>query len=354
MIKKYIVKFNNDIDNLSLANLANKHNFTLFKRYINCLNGALIEMNENQYDSLKNDKNIEYIEEDKNVKISEKKNASIDGLSFPLSSVVKPLWYQSLTNTQINSNNHSSINCYIVDTGINSKHIEFTTNQVILDYSTVKGIKSANDDNGHGTKVASIIGGKNIGIANNITLHAVKVLDSTGNGSISNVISGLDWIIKNKKSNSIINMSLEASYSAILNSAVVNCINAGIFVVCAAGNDNTDIISISPASASNVYPIGAINSSLSKSSFSNYGGVLTFMPGEAITCAFNDASNALYCLSDGTSFSSPITTALIAKILLSSPSITKTQLDIKLNTMEIINSLSNIPLNTPNQYLKYM
>lgn len=359
MIKNYIIKYKSDVADLNIDNdISSKYKLAFTKRFSHCLNGALVKMNENQLERLKNDDNVEFVEEDLNVSIAQKPKINATEVTFVLSSFTKPLWYQTLTNTQTTSVTHASINCYVVDTGISSTHSEFRTSQVFLDYCAIKGIRTATDDNGHGTKVASVIGGRNIGVANNITLHAIKVLDSTGNGSVSNVISGLDWIIKNKKSNSIINMSLEASYSAILNSAVAKCISSGIFVICAAGNGNTVISTVSPASVPAIYPIGAFDSTLTKASFSNFNNILnqdllTFMPGVAITCAFMDSSNLLYALSDGTSFSSPIVSGIIAKILLAFPTITKTQLDTKLNSMEIINKLSNIPSGSINQYIVY-
>ena len=52
------------------------------------------------------------------------------------------------------------------------------------------------DGNGHGTHCAGTIGSKSYGVAKNVEIIAVKVLDNQGSGSTSNVIAGVDWAAK--------------------------------------------------------------------------------------------------------------------------------------------------------------
>jgi cerevisin len=52
------------------------------------------------------------------------------------------------------------------------------------------------DGNGHGTHVAGTIGSKTYGVAKQVDIVAVKVLDNRGSGTTSNVIAGIDWAAK--------------------------------------------------------------------------------------------------------------------------------------------------------------
>jgi hypothetical protein len=78
-------------------------------------------------------------------------------------------------------------------------------------------------------------------------------------------------------------MSLGGPKSTIVNSAVANVFNAGVFVVVAAGNESQDSNDTSPASEATAYTIGATDSSDRFASFSNYGSSLNALaPGVSI------------------------------------------------------------------------
>ncbi len=64
------------------------------------------------------------------------------------------------------------------------------------------------DCNGHGTHVAATIGGLRYGVAKNISLHAVRALDCTGNAAVSQVVMALDWVIQNAQRPAVVVMSL--------------------------------------------------------------------------------------------------------------------------------------------------
>lgn len=49
------------------------------------------------------------------------------------------------------------------------------------------------DCNGHGTHVAGIAAGRNVGVAKSASVHAVKVLDCTGSGTTFSVVAGVQW-----------------------------------------------------------------------------------------------------------------------------------------------------------------
>ncbi len=138
------------------------------------------------------------------------------------------------------------------------------------------------DTNGHGTHVASLAagssgfaGGAYGGIAPGANLLSLRVLDDNGSGSSSNIIAALDWCITNKNTYNIrvINMSLGApavdSYQLDpLCLAARRAHDAGIVVVCAAGNDGKDI------EGNKIY--GAIHSPGSEQSAITVGASNTF------------------------------------------------------------------------------
>ncbi|KAF2753999.1 subtilisin-like protein [Pseudovirgaria hyperparasitica] len=196
---------------------------------------------------------------------------------------------------------------YIVDTGINTGHTQFG-GRATFGYSAISG--ATTDDNGHGTHCAGTVGSAAYGVAKNTNLIAVKVLDSSGSGSYSGIIDGIDWVIsdvtnKGRKNRSVISMSLGGSYSAAVNNAVGSAYSNGIVVAVAAGNSNTDASNTSPASAANAITVGAIQNGNSRASYSNYGPVLDiFAVGTNVLSTWIGSNTATNTIS-GTSMATP-------------------------------------------------
>ena len=63
--------------------------------------------------------------------------------------------------------------------------------------------------------MAGIIGGRTFGVAQGVTLHAVRVLDCSGSGAYSGVIAGVDWVTANQVSPAVANMSLGGGPSPV-------------------------------------------------------------------------------------------------------------------------------------------
>lgn len=147
---------------------------------------------------------------------------------------------------------------------------------------------SNGDGNGHGTHCAGTVGGNTYGVAKKTQLYGVKVLDDSGSGSYSGIISGMDFVASDSSSRNcpngvIANMSLGGGYSAALNQAAASMVSNGVFLAVAAGNDNSNAANYSPASEPSACTVGATDSSDNRSSFSNYGDVVDiFAPGSNI------------------------------------------------------------------------
>ncbi|MEQ8982024.1 MAG: S8 family peptidase, partial [Deltaproteobacteria bacterium] len=218
----------------------------------------------------------------------------------------------------------TGVHAYIVDTGIRASHNEFS-GRVGNGYDFVSNDSNPNDCNGHGTHVAGTVGGTTYGVAKNVTLHGVRVLSCSGSGSNSGVIAGVDWVATNHQSPAVANMSLGGSASTALDNAVNGAVAAGVTFVVAAGNDNSNACTQSPARAADAITVGSTTNSDARSSFSNYGSCVDiFAPGSSITAAWYTSNSATNTIS-GTSMASPHVAGVAALYLDDNPGATPSQ-----------------------------
>ena len=178
----------------------------------------------------------------------------------------------------------TGVHAYIIDTGIWTLHPEFggRANNVFDAYHA-----TGEDCNGHGTHVAGTIGAATYGVAKGVSLHGVRVLSCAGIGLTSDVIAGVDWVTANHVNPAVANMSLGGGKSSALDQAVTSLWNSGVFLAVAAGNDNVDACTESPAGAPSVFTVAASEKTDAKASYSNWGGcVEAYAPGSAIKSTF--------------------------------------------------------------------
>jgi subtilisin family serine protease len=195
----------------------------------------------------------------------------------------------------------SGVDAYVIDTGIDTSLTQFggRANQVY----------GGADCNGHGTHVAGIIGAKTYGVAKSVRLHSVQVLDCEGAGTTSDVIAGVNWVAAHHGARSVANLSLGGSKSTALNNAVTALSKSGVFVAVAAGNENADACTTSPASAASVEATAASSSSDARASFSNYGSCVDiYAPGVNIKSTYLGGTATL----SGTSMASPFAAGVAA------------------------------------------
>jgi hypothetical protein len=207
---------------------------------------------------------------------------------------------------------------WIIDSGIDFDHPDLTVD-VNKSKSFVNGESSADDENGHGTHVAGIIGAKNntfgvLGIASGATLISLRVLDKDGNGLLSSIIQALAYINTQASPGDVVNMSVgnDKGISATLDEQVRTTAAKGIYIAIAAGNEKEEANKYSPArtNAANVFTVSAIDSLDRFATFSNYGNdVVDYAaPGVRILSTF---MNGKYAYMSGTSMAAPHVAGLL-------------------------------------------
>ncbi|KAH6616015.1 serine protease, partial [Chaetomium sp. MPI-SDFR-AT-0129] len=228
-----------------------------------------------------------------------------------------------------------NIPIYVLDSGIRTTHSEFhqSSNPNTQGSSTTRARWGANfipsspdvDEDGHGTHVAGIIAGTTYGVAKHAHVIAVKVLDATGSGSMSGVLQGLDWAVKDARDKgvmrrAVVNFSLAGVYTQSVNDAVQAAVEQGMTVVAAAGNTGEDAGGYSPGSAAGAITVGAVNGTGTtgeggenrRATFSNWGAAVDiFAEGVAVLSAGPQSDTHVKYMS-GTSMAAPHVAGLAA------------------------------------------
>nr|VFK13337.1 MAG: Peptidase inhibitor I9 [Candidatus Kentron sp. LPFa] len=230
----------------------------------------------------------------------------------------------------------SGVHVYVLDTGIRASHDEFA-GRVGNGFDFIDNDNDPNDCDGHGTHVAGAIGGSTYGVAKDVTLHGIRVLDCSGSGYWSGVIAGVDWVTAHHQNPAVVNMSLGGGGYAPLDSAIMASIARGVTYVVAAGNDNRKACDQSPARVPNAITVASTDKFDRRSIFkpgtrcelvygspncaSNYGDCVDiFAPGSAITSSWHTSDTATNTIS-GTSMAAPHVAGVAALYLEKHPGV---------------------------------
>jgi aqualysin 1 len=225
-----------------------------------------------------------------------------------------------LSGTYTYTRTGAGVWAYIIDTGIRFAHNDFG-GRATSGFDAIDG-GSADDCHGHGTHVASTLGGSTFGVAKGVSLVAVRVLDCDGSGPLSGVISGVDWAVGNHVAGqpAVANLSLGGGASSSLDAAINRLINDGVTVAVAAGNSSADACNGSPSRVPNAFTVAASDINDALASFSNRGSCVDIIaPGVSITAAWLDSNTATNTIS-GTSMATPHAAGAAAKFLQANPS----------------------------------
>lgn len=217
-----------------------------------------------------------------------------------------------------------NITIAVLDTGIDSTHPELqgkvTESYSFNDRSKQIQSISSQDTNGHGTHVAGLICGKQVGVAPETKLIDA-ILIPKGTGNLSNLILWLDWLALRADVN-IANISAGIPrYFDEISDLIDTLLAVGILPVCAIGNDGFNN-HIAPANCRNSLSVGAVNSNNQVASFSGnatmsvnkqlYNVPYLVAPGEGV---YSSVQGGGYEAWDGTSMAAPIVSGVAALIL---------------------------------------
>jgi subtilisin len=316
--KNFLVGFKSDIQTAQVNDVKKmggqvKHQFKL-------MNTMLVSLPEAAAEALKQNPNVAYVEEDQ--------MAYAIGQSTPWG-----ITHIKANQVHATGNTGSGVKVAILDTGIDASHEDLN---VQGGASFVAGEPNAlTDGNSHGTHVAGTVAALNntagvIGVAHSASLYAVKVLDSSGSGTYSGIIQGIEWAVANNMD--VINMSLGGSSgSTALQQACDNAYNSGVLVVAAAGNSGTkgkrNTIGY-PAKYASVMAVGAVDSNNTRASFSSVGSELEVMaPGVNILSTVPGNGYDSY---NGTSMASPHVAGAAALVMAGNPGLSNVQVRQKL------------------------
>ncbi|CAN5383753.1 hypothetical protein BH10PLA2_BH10PLA2_02320 [soil metagenome] len=208
----------------------------------------------------------------------------------------------------------------------------------IRGWNFVSNNNNVMDDFAHGTHVAGILGavGNNgtgvAGVAWNVQIMPVKMLDSAGNGTTANAVLALNYAVAHGAR--VVNISWNGGpYSQAFRDALQSAGNRGVLIVCAAGNDNAndDTNTNYPPSYNlpNMIVVAATDSRNNIAGFSNYGSSTVGLAAPGVSILSTVPGNS-YGYMDGTSMATPQVAGAAALLLSADPSLSIAEIKARL------------------------
>jgi subtilisin len=346
---RYIVVLKDAVDSDAVASLhANRYGAEVDNVYKYALHGYSAVIPNARIAALRQDENVSFVSEDR----------TVEALAQQAPTGIRRIGASSDGVTQTLANDGAGIGVAVIDTGIQLDHPDLAP--VRAGKNCVRRNRPPADDNGHGTHVSGTIAAREngtgvVGVAPGASLYAVKVLNSQGSGTWSQVICGIDWVTANAATIKVANMSLGGSgtvtpsnadctngNSDALHTAICRSVKAGVTYAVAAGNSAANSTSYTPAGYAEVITVSALSDSDGApggvggspscrtgerddyfASFSNYGAPVDIAaPG---VCIYSTWLGSGYNTISGTSMATPHVTGAAALYVAAHPGSTPAQ-----------------------------
>jgi subtilisin family serine protease len=244
--------------------------------------------------------------------------------------------------------NADQVTAYVIDSGIDARHPEFE-GRVEPGVNLADGNNDTSDINGHGTHVAGIIGSKTYGIAKDVQLVPVRVLDKEGGGTPESIIAGIQWVTQNARQPAVAFLGIGGIPNDKLDAAV-RALAAVVPVAVAAGGESADASEFSPARVTEALTVGASDILDRTALTSNYGSVVDlYAPGVEVPSPAPDGPGA--GVLSGTSIAAAHVTGAAALYRALHPGATAPEVAKALVDNATKDVLTGVPEGTPNRLL---
>jgi len=351
---RYIVALDDDVDDVATAD---SHR----GRPLRAVHGFVAEMSASEAAALLNEPGVKYVEHDSmgGGGLVEKA-AAIDTQLSPPSWGLDRIDQRDLPLNQSYVYNQTGrgVTVYVLDSGINVSHNDFGGR--VRNGFNFSSTLPPGDCNGHGTHVAGIAGGSLYGVAKEVSLVSLRVLDCQNRGFVSDMVKGIDWAISDHQSGqpAVMNISIytdspSPSFDAEINAAIAD----GITVCVLAGNGtannsvSTDACTISPARVTNAITVSATTMFDAKASFANFGACVDlFAPGVQIESDWYVSDTAV-ASDSGTSMATPHVSGVAALYLETHPAAPPAAVASALIAAASLNKVQNAGASSPNRLL---
>jgi len=258
----------------------------------------------------------------------------------------------------------AGVSIFILDTGVRTTHQDFG-GRAVPEVDFADGNKVCNGDlecaadrQGHGTHCAGTAAGTNFGVAPKARVHGVKVLGDNGAGDLASILGSIDYLAASDIRPAVGSMSLGGpcplgfcSIFSAIETAIDAAVAAGVTVVVAGGNSNSDACGFQPAYVPSAITVGSTDSLDARSYFSNYGSCTSlWAPGSNITSATHEDDTGAKTFS-GTSMACPHVAGGAALILEEHPGSTAEVVLQRLQARSASNYITDLKVGDTNKML---
>lgn len=240
----------------------------------------------------------------------------------------------------------SGVAVYLLDSGIDYSHSELA-GRAFAGYDAFGG--DGSDELGNGTSLASVVAGRSVGVAPRATVHSVKVLDGQGSGTLSGILSGIEWITAHARRPAVVNVPIGLPPIDEIDTAIRNSIASGLTYVVEAGSGGELAGVGSPGRVSQAILVAASDCADHAWAQSNYGGAVDlYAPGVDIRTARSGGGTVEM---SGVQVAGAHVAGAAALTLSRHPRLTPAKVEKRLIQRATKGRLTDVPPNTPNRLL---